>query len=389
VTRDFDFAAVSAAPQRARWLDWLGGALAPPLGRLALVAAVIVALAVPAAILVWRRAHETRATAGPSTAEAERGAPVTDVAQTQPEPPGASESEPPAVADEAPQTQPGPGPERVAREEPPAAPAPVAQPEPTPIAKEAPVARQPALAKQTPTAKPAEERKAPQATPPAPPRPLKIAALLPTESPLYAPGLLASGPSVRVGGVTRSLGAGAPAPEALGPAHVGASTRESPNLYWFLPEATSSPVEVTVVDPGAAAPLLETTVPAPLAAGVHRVSLAEHGVRLRPGVDYRWFVALVRDPERRSQDVVSGAAIRYTPPGPELDSRLSSASPARAAHLYAESGLWYDAFDQLSSWLAAERGTALLRAHRAALLEQVGLGDAAAFERRSAPGAAQ
>jgi hypothetical protein len=143
---------------------------------------------------------------------------------------------------------------------------------------------------------------------------------------------------------------------------------------------------VTVVDLDAVDPLLETTVPGPLAAGVHRVSLSEHGVRLAPGVDYRWFVALVRDPARRSQDVVSGAAIRYTPPGPEQSARLSAAPPAHAAHLYAESGLWYDAFDQLSSWLATEPGAALLRNHRAALLEQIGLDDAAAFERRSAPG---
>jgi len=36
--------------------------------------------------------------------------------------------------------------------------------------------------------------------------------------------------------------------------------------------------------------------------------------------------------------------------------------------------------------IATERGAPLLRSHRAALLEQVGLGDAAAFERGSAPG---
>jgi hypothetical protein len=191
---------------------------------------------------------------------------------------------------------------------------------------------------------------------------------------------------VRIASTARGLGAAAPAPEALGPAQVGASAQESPNLYWFLPEATASPVEVTVVDPGAVDPLLETTLPGPLAAGVHRVSLSEHGVRLAPGVDYRWFVALVLDPERRSQDVVSGAAIRYTPAGSEQSARLSAAPPARVAHLYAESGLWYDAFDQLSRWLAAERGAALLHEHRAALLEQVGLADAAAFERRRAPG---
>jgi hypothetical protein len=172
---------------------------------------------------------------------------------------------------------------------------------------------------------------------------------------------------------------------ALGPAHVGASAHESPNLYVFLPEATSLPVEVTLGDPEAVDPLLETTLPGPLDAGLLRVNLAERGVRLAPGVDYRWFVALVRDPARRSQDVVSGAAIRYEPRGPELDRRIADAAPASAAHLFAESGLWYDAFDQLSRWLDAEPDAARLHEHRAALLEQVGLGDAAAFERRGAP----
>jgi hypothetical protein len=83
---------------------------------------------------------------------------------------------------------------------------------------------------------------------------------------------------------------------------------------------------------------------------------------------------------------VSGAAIRYALPAPDQSARLSAAPPERAAYLYAESGYWYDAFDQLSSWLATDPGAALLRSHRAALLEQVGLGDSAAFERRGAGG---
>jgi hypothetical protein len=356
VARGFDFAAVSAPPRRPRLLDWLGGALVPALARPALLAAAVVVLAVPAGVLIWRRAHETRAIPSSPTAEVERGAPDAAVAKTPP------------------QAEPEPEPRLAAREEVPAAPVPAARPQPTPIAK------------QPPAAKPPPQREALEANPPEPPRPLEIAALLPTESPLYAPGPLANGASVRIESAVRSLGAGAPAPEALAPAHVGASAQEFPNLYWFLPEATSSPVDVTVIDPAAVAPLLETRVPGPLEAGVHRVSLAEHGTRLQPGVDYRWFVTLVRDHERRSQDVVSGAAIRYTPPGPEQRERLSAAPPARVAHLYAESGYWYDAFDQLSSWLAAEPGASLLHSHRAALLEQVGLGDAAAFERRSTPG---
>ena len=373
VVRSFDFAALAPPSRPPRRLDRLGGALVLALRRPLLAAAAFFVLAIPAGVLIWRSAQVTRSAPSAPIAEIERGAPEAAVAKAPPEVP--------AVAPEPPPAEPEPAPRLAAREEPPAAPAPAARPEPAPTPKPTAIAQRPPVATQ-----PAQPEVV-EANPPEPPRPIEIAALLPTESPLYAPGALADGPSVRIGGAARGLGGAAPAPEALGPAHVGASAREAPNLYWFLPEATSLPVEVTVVDPGAVDPLLETTVPGPLEAGVHRVSLSEHAVRLQPGVDYRWFVALVRDPERRSQDLVSAAAIRYTPPGPEQSERLSAAPAARAAHLYAESGFWYDAFDQLSRWLDAERGAALLHEHRAALLEQVGLGDAATFERRSASGA--
>jgi hypothetical protein len=405
------FRGVPAAPTRSGWREWLGGLLAPALWRPALVAAVIALLAVPAAWLVWRRAQEVRAVPSPPTAEVERGVPGPELAKAPPATPAPPEPQGSAVAVTPPHVPPTPTPEgsSVTREEPPAAPAPRAKPKPTEVAEASPVPKSPSVAEQPPAPKPpavAEQPavakppvvakrvpaappvagRAPKAKRPEPSRPFDIATLLPTELPRYVPGPLASSPSVRIGGAARSLGAAVPAPEALGPVHVGASSRESPNLYWFLAQATSAPVEVTVVDPGAETPLLELTLPAPLAAGVHRVSLAEHGVRLAPGTEYRWFVALVLDPERRSQDAVSGAAIRYVPPAPEQGARLSAAPPARSAHLYAESGYWYDAFDELSLWLAAEPGAARLHDHRAALLEQVGLDDAAAFERRGRDG---
>jgi hypothetical protein len=181
--------------------------------------------------------------------------------------------------------------------------------------------------------------------------------------------------------VARGAAAGVPAPQVLAPAHVGRTSRESPTLYWFLPGATSLPVEVTIVDPGGVDPLLEKTLPGPVVAGIHALRLAEYGVRLAPGVDYQWFVTLVVDPARRSNDVVSGGSIRREP-APEA---LATAPLERHAHAYAEAGLWYDAFDQLSTWLAAEPGAALLHAHRAALLEQVGLDAVAHQERGSAP----
>ncbi len=343
VARRFDFAAI-AGPRKAfsRIRRWP-----------ALAAAAVLALAVPAALQIWRNAQETRATPSPPTAAAEPSAPTRIVAEI----PAQAEPEP----------------------------SPVLPPAPIEIAKEVPVATPPV---ERPVADgPAAEAPLAEAEKPEPPRPVLIAALVPTEPPLYAPGALATTASVRIESAARGSGAGAPAPQALGPAHVGATAHDSPTLYWFLPEATAHSVELTVTLAGTASPLLETTIPGPLEAGVHRVSLAEHGARLQPELDYRWFVALVLDPERRSRDVVTGAGIRYTPPGPEQSAHVSGASSARAAHVYAESGLWYDALDQLSSWLLVEPDAATLHSHRAALLQQVGLDEAAAFELGGAPGA--
>ncbi len=327
VVRRFELAAVAPAATRRRGPRWF-----PALG-----AAAAVVLAISAAALLWRTRETSTPSSPPPIAQAER--PVTVV----PSPPVA-----------------------------PPLPKPLPPPEPVTPAKPGPIAKQPTKPELA------------QARPPEPPQAVLVAALVPKEPPLYAAGNLEDGPAVRISGEARSLGPGAPVPEALGPAHVGATSHESPNLYFFLSEATSAPIEVTVTNPSVVAPVLETTLPGPLAAGLHHVSLAEHGARLEPNVEYRWFVALVRDPERRAQDAVSVAAIRLTPPGPEIRARLAAVAPASTAHLYAESGLWYDAFDQLSTWLAAEPDAVLLRNHRAALLEQVGLDDAAAFERRAA-----
>jgi len=154
-------------------------------------------------------------------------------------------------------------------------------------------------------------------------------------------------------------------------------------LYWFLPEATSLSVAVTIVDPNGVEPLLETTLPGPLAAGIHAVPLSKHGVRLAPNVEYQWFVAVIVDPARRARDVVSGGSIRSAPAADPA----ATAARARLAHAYAEAGLWYDALEQLSAWLEAEPDAKVLHAHRAALLEQVGLAEAARYERGLASGA--
>jgi outer membrane biosynthesis protein TonB len=360
-------AAVPAAHPGPSWLERIGAMLAGWRQHPLYAAAAVAVMLLAPVFFFSRLAPETDSVEGVPSAAIEHG---TSVAAAEPQPEPGAEPEPAAVPAPA---LPAPTPAEAA---------PAHHPEPARIAKRAAPEPEPA-----PTA-PNPERPAEKTPKPALAQPIVVAALVPAAAPLYEPGATAAGPSVRVAAVIRNSGGDTAAvPAALGPAHVGASAREAPNLYWFLPQPSASSVEVTVVDPDAAEPLLSAAIPGPIAAGLHRVSLAQRGLRLRAGVDYRWYVALVRDPERRSQDVVSGAAIRFTPADPESSVRTDTEAGPNAAHAFAAAGYWYDAFDQLSRWLDAEPGAARLQEHRAALLEQVELGDAAAFERRAAASA--
>jgi hypothetical protein len=101
-------------------------------------------------------------------------------------------------------------------------------------------------------------------------------------------------------------------------------------------------------------------------------------------VQYQWFVALVRDPGRRSKDSVAGGGIERVAPSPELEARLASADDRDSYRILAQSGIWYDAVDRLSRQIETDE-VASLREERAALLSQVGLDKVASLERARTP----
>lgn len=203
-----------------------------------------------------------------------------------------------------------------------------------------------------------------------------IAALLPGDLPVYGvEGLMAlGGASVRTGGYVRSVAGSGPGLEVLSPEHMGWTSKASPTLYWRLSEATNLPIEIVITDDVSVEPLLETRLTSSHASGIHGLSLADQGIELVPDTTYRWSVALVLDDENRSRDRFAGSALLYRPPGTAAAEALAAAGPGRLAHGYADQGYWYDAFDQFTLWLEAEPRDARLLEHRAALLEQVGIG---------------
>ena len=182
-------------------------------------------------------------------------------------------------------------------------------------------------------------------------------------------------PGGRVGGATRGAGGSVLAVSVLAPDHTGLTTSEHPSLYWYISGAASSPVEVTVLDPRVIKPLMQIYLSPPVAAGVHRIRLADHDIRLQPGVAYRWYVAVVPNANRRSKDILAGGAIERVAAPDGLDAELAKVSPADSSSLYAEAGLWYDAVASISALIESAPEDRKLRRPRAALLAQVGLPD--------------
>jgi hypothetical protein len=185
----------------------------------------------------------------------------------------------------------------------------------------------------------------------------------------------------RVGGNVRGLPEAMPAVAVLAPDHLALTVSERPTLYWYLSRPTAARIELVVVDPRDARPVVEAVVPGDRA-GIQPFSLGERGVRLEPGVAYEWSVAVVADPAQRSRDVVAGGAVQRIDPSPALQKRLAGAGEGGRAAVLAAEGIWYDALAALSEPLAARPADAALRERRAAVLEQAGLPDVAAFERR-------
>jgi hypothetical protein len=150
---------------------------------------------------------------------------------------------------------------------------------------------------------------------------------------------MAGAPTTRVGGGTRGLSAEMPHLEVLAPVHTAFTAQAQPILYWYLSRGDVKTVEISIIQEGVSAPLLERTLPSISQAGLQSIRLSDYGVSLQAGQEYRWSVAVVNDPEQRSGDIVASATIRYQLPS----------TPLNSIEQQAEAGYWYDALHGLVS----------------------------------------
>jgi hypothetical protein len=187
-------------------------------------------------------------------------------------------------------------------------------------------------------------------------------------------------PATRLTGGSRGSGDATITLDVLAPDETGLTTQEQPSLFWYQSKPAAAKFELTLLEENKLKPLLQVKFERSSKAGIQRIKLSEHGVKLVPNVEYQWVVALVTDPDNRSGDLVASGAIKRIEPSAELRARIAGASPAALPGVYAEAGIWHDALETLSDLIDARPDDKALRQTRADLLAQVGLKAAASSE---------
>ena len=135
------------------------------------------------------------------------------------------------------------------------------------------------------------------------------------------------------------------------------------------------PVRFTLIDAQSVRPTFEVMLSHPREAGLQKIRLKDYEVALIPGVQYRWFVSLVVDGERPSEDIVTGGMIERVDFNEGSALGLPLVCDKAAVSRYAEAGLWYDAISCISELVESNPDDVLLRKHRTYLLKQIDLLD--------------
>ena len=190
--------------------------------------------------------------------------------------------------------------------------------------------------------------------------------------PIYKPPLRGA-PAGRVSGGTRGAGQELPYLCLIVPDHIGLTLSSRPTLYFYQSKPSSFPIEFTLIEKQGITPIVETQISPLKISGIQSVRLSDFNVSLEQGKEYKWFVALIPNPQNRSKDILAAGGIECVKDTGKIKDKLAAAGFSHAPHIYADAGLWYDAYDAISDLIETSPNDVELKKYRAALLEQIGL----------------
>jgi hypothetical protein len=208
----------------------------------------------------------------------------------------------------------------------------------------------------------------------------------PTDEIIYQPPSR-SLPDVRIEPPgSRGLGNDLPTLYILAPNQVGYTTYAGPRVFWYLSRPTNAPLVLTVKpdDPTSKIPPFKTVLDA-TKSGIQCLDLAKCNVQLQSGLDYQVSLALKPDKDPRAKDILCSAEIMYvTPPSSLFAQLLATTDPVKKTRLLARNSMFYDAMWELTHQIEVDPRDKSWHELRASLLDQIGLGEVADFDRTSA-----
>jgi len=164
-------------------------------------------------------------------------------------------------------------------------------------------------------------------------------------------------------------------PESL----IGRTVSEYPVFFFYFPQTEAEVAEFTLQEENGNL-IYQQDLTIKNLSGVIGVSIpANKNVPpLEAGKNYRWYIALICDPEDRAADAVARGIVRRVEQSAEILRELDAANPRQKIFIYAENGIWQDALGTLAAARRANPNDPDLAADWESLLDAVKLGEIAA-----------
>ncbi|MBF0466803.1 MAG: DUF928 domain-containing protein [Nitrospirae bacterium] len=190
-------------------------------------------------------------------------------------------------------------------------------------------------------------------------------------------------PTVRVGAGTRTIGGNADVLLALVPEHAGLTSKTQPAICWYMSKPRKAKLEIRALTSEATAPVLDKEIAKPARGGIYCANLKDSGVTLEKKAEYKWLISAIDEKGQISKGIYGGGNIIVTEPSDEFIKKISEAKDTQVPFVSASSGYWYDAVESVSELITKHPKDKNLRGIRASLLQQVGLEQAAASDKKT------
>ncbi|HEY9908084.1 MAG TPA: DUF928 domain-containing protein [Thermosynechococcaceae cyanobacterium] len=160
---------------------------------------------------------------------------------------------------------------------------------------------------------------------------------------------------------------------ALAPTQfIGLTVNDRPTLWVYVPATTAKTLEFSLLDQEQNG-IYQANIPTDGTAQLVKIDLPEAVPALAVGQSYYWTAALICNPQRRTEDWLTGGWMQRQAIGERLQRQLTGATLEQRRKLYAENGLWYETVNTLVQLRRSHPSNAALKAAWSELLQVGGL----------------